>query len=284
MTNTPYINYILTMDNPGESIRDYQLDSSGSALGVVPSYPIKILKDPIPWIEPGVISQDQEQAISNDLTISVSLEPRLAKLLRYLGISLAVLALIFGLFTFAPQIINRLNPALAEQITQRIKNTAISADQAAQPALEPEVVYQPTFNPTLPTQNQIIIESIGVDTTIRENTIDNVEDTLRQGVWRVPDFGTPFARSRPTILAAHRFGYKAWTNQYRRENSFFNLPKVNVGDRIEIIWDQRRYVYEVYAEDETNQITDYSADLILYTCKFLQSEDRIFQYARLIEV
>jgi len=284
MTNTPYLNYILTLDNPGESIRAYQMDPSGSALGVVPSYPIKILKDPIPWLAPGAISQDQESAVSEDITISVSLEPRLAKVLRYLGMSLTALTLIFGLFTFAPQIINRLNPGLAEQITERIKNTAISADQATKPALEPEVVYQPTFNPTLPTQNKIIIESIGVDTTIGENTIDNVEVTLRQGIWRVPDFGTPFARSRPTILAAHRFGYKAWTNQYRRENSFFNLPKVNEGDRIEIIWDQRRYVYEVYAESEATQITDYNADLILYTCKFLQSEDRIFQYARLVEV
>jgi sortase (surface protein transpeptidase) len=102
-------------------------------------------------------------------------------------------------------------------------------------------------------------------------------------VWRVPDFGTAYERKLPMILAAHRFGYIAWTNQYRRQNSFFNLPELVPGDKVEVIWNQRRYVYEIYAGEEGKEITQYTADLILYTCKLLESDIRIFRYAKLIE-
>ena len=61
------------------------------------------------------------------------------------------------------------------------------------------------------------------------------------------------------------------------------MPEVSAGDKIEIIWDQRKFVYEVYDTEEGTDITQYDADLILYTCKFLKSDIRIFTYARLIE-
>ena len=64
----------------------------------------------------------------------------------------------------------------------------------------------------------------------------------------MPDFGTPLDRTKPVILAAHRFGYLAWTNLYRRKNSFYNLPKLKEGDLVEITYKQRKYTYEIYAE------------------------------------
>ena len=99
----------------------------------------------------------------------------------------------------------------------------------------------------------------------------------------MPDFGDPYNREKPTILAAHRFGYLAWSVKYRLANSFYNLPKLKVGDRIEVNWLKRKYMYEVYATGEGKEITDYTADLILYTCKFLESPIRLFAYARLVE-
>lgn len=143
--------------------------------------------------------------------------------------------------------------------------------------------YQPPLDPDLPVQNRLLIPSLGVDTTIEEAPTENYEDAFRKGVWRVPDFGDAFNREKPMILAAHRFGYLAWTNQYRRENSFYNLPKLKLGDQVEVIWGQRKYLYEVYGEEEAEEITNYGADLILYTCKFLESDERIFKYGRLIE-
>jgi sortase (surface protein transpeptidase) len=144
--------------------------------------------------------------------------------------------------------------------------------------------YQPRFDASLPLENGIRIPSIGVDTGIQESTAEYYEEALKKGVWRVSDFGTPRTRNKPTIMAAHRFGYLAWTNIFRRENSFFNLPKLKEGDIVEVIWRQRKYVYEIYATEEGEEISDYSADLILYTCEVLSSPVRIYKYARLLEI
>ena len=147
-----------------------------------------------------------------------------------------------------------------------------------------DIGYQPRFDASLPLENTIRISSIGVDSEIQESTLEYYEEALKKGVWRVSDFGTPPTRNKPTIVAAHRFGYLAWNNIFRRENSFFNLPKLKEGDTVEIVWRQRKYVYEVYATEETEEISDYSADLILYTCETLSSPIRIYKYARLLEI
>ena len=145
-------------------------------------------------------------------------------------------------------------------------------------------LYQPRYDASLPKENTISIPSIGIKTEIREATSENYEDALRKGVWRVPDFGTPMARGRPAIFTAHRYGYLKWSIPYRLKNSFFNLPKLKEGETVEIIWKQRKYVYEVYKEVKGEEITDYSANLILYTCESLDSPERIFRYARLLEI
>jgi sortase (surface protein transpeptidase) len=144
--------------------------------------------------------------------------------------------------------------------------------------------YQPNFDARLPLEAIIKIPSIGLNGKINEATFDNYEFALKRGVWRVSDFGTPMDRTKPTILAAHRFGYLAWSNLYRRQNSFFNLPKLKVGDLVEIDWKQRKYLYEVYGEAKGEEIDDYQADLILYTCEALNSSVRIFKYAKLLKI
>lgn len=144
--------------------------------------------------------------------------------------------------------------------------------------------WQPVFDPKLGRETTLKIPEIKVDTVINEKTYQNYEDALRLGVWRVPDFGSPVDRSKPMILAAHRFGYLEWSNLYRRKNSFFNLPKLKNGDLIEIVYKQRKYIYEVYDESRGEEITDYSANLILYTCETLNSKVRIFKYARLLQI
>jgi sortase (surface protein transpeptidase) len=123
-----------------------------------------------------------------------------------------------------------------------------------------------------------------VDTILWEASYSDYESALKKGVWRVPDFKAPFdsAQGKPMILAAHRFGYLDWTQEYRLKNSFYELPKVKIGDKIQVIWDQHRYNYEVTRVAEGTKIDDYSGDLILYTCKFLVSPERYFVYAKLV--
>lgn len=180
-------------------------------------------------------------------------------------------ALVLG-FSFLPSIWHIVTKD-SETVDIPVVNTSIVGE-----------AYQPRFNPQLPSENRLIIPSIGVDTQIQEATSDNYEEALKKGVWRVSDFGTPFSRQRTTILTAHKFGYLKWSNLFRRKNSFYSLPKLKEGEIVEIIWKQRKYVYKIYGTGEGEEIVDYSADLILYTCESLNSPVRIIKYAKLLEI
>jgi sortase (surface protein transpeptidase) len=140
----------------------------------------------------------------------------------------------------------------------------------------------PPIDENLPKGTWIIIPRIGVRTEIQEN--NDSTKALEKGVWRVPGYGQPGQSGLPIILASHRYGYTWWwQNNYWKYNSFHLLPETQPGDMIEIISGQRKYTYEVYAGAEGQEITDYNADLILYTCKFLDSPVRFFRYARLVD-
>lgn len=194
----------------------------------------------------------------------------------------AVLGIIFLLASFLPAVWYNIVSGGAQKISQLLAKPQIKND--ALKYKEKKVDYQPQIDSSLSFESKLKIPSIRVDTKLHEAVLDNYESALKLGVWRVSDFGNPYDRSKPIILAAHRYGYLAWSNFYRRLNSFYNLPKLKVGDIVEIDWQQRKYVYAVYAESKGEEITDYSADLILYTCETLNSPIRIFKYARLLEI
>ena len=198
-----------------------------------------------------------------------------AKILGFIGIGLI-------LFVVTPNFLTWVKDTAKSSVASfKLSNDEINSLSTIH---QPESKYMPRFDATLPQESHLKIPSIGVDTKLEEATYDNYEEALKKGVWRVSDFGTPTNSDRPTILAAHRFGYLVWNNTFRRKNSFYNLPKLDVGDTVEITWRQRKYIYEVYAEGKGEAITDYSADLILYTCETLNGPIRIFRYARLLEV
>lgn len=194
---------------------------------------------------------------------------KLSKVFGLLGFAILV-------YFYAPGLINSL-------ASFKLSNTEVTNLTRAESTVK-KARYTPPFDSRLPLTNHLTIDMIGVDTDIQEATYDGYEAALKKGVWRVSDFGSPGETGVPVILAAHRFGYLAWTNQYRRQNSFYNLPKLKSGDRVEIAYQQRKYIYEIYAEGEGPEIMDYTADLILYTCESLTGETRIFKYARLLKV
>lgn len=208
-----------------------------------------------------------------------------AKLLGYVALLLWVVALFVLLVPVAPQAWYTLFPETSVQLAQRLGATVdVSPSEFGETLYEeakPEEVWQPPFDSKLPKENMLLIDKVGVETTVEEG--GDWEKALEDGVWRVPELGTPEERQLPTILAAHRFGYLWWTNEYRRENSFFNLPKVENGDRVVMIWNQRKYVFEVYEGYTDTEIREYDADLILYTCELLNSDRRIVRYARLVQ-
>jgi len=208
---------------------------------------------------------------------------RISELLIKTAKASAIIGAILLFVSFAPSVWNTVKTRGVEFASGIFaKSTASDFDNLTNSVGNAD--YQPRFDASLPLENRIRIPSIRVDTEIQESTLEYYEEALKKGVWRVSDFGTPYTRSKPTIMAAHRFGYLAWTNIFRRENSFFSLPKLEEGEIVEIIWRQRKYVYEVYATEEKEEISNYSADLILYTCEALSSPIRIYKYARLLEI
>jgi hypothetical protein len=174
-------------------------------------------------------------------------------------------------YALRPTTVSGLEVILSQPVATEAQMQGRSADN-----------WQPAYDESLPEGNWVGTQKIGLKAMIREAAMDDYETALSRGVWRVPDFGSPADRSLPLILSAHRFGYLKWTNTFRRENSFYNLPKLEVGDRVYVVWEKRKYIYEIYRGDEGREITDYQADLILYTCKFLESPQRIFRYAMLV--
>ncbi|HLD92515.1 MAG TPA: sortase [Patescibacteria group bacterium] len=202
---------------------------------------------------------------------------KLSKMFAYLGI-------VFLVLSFAPSVWYSLGARVDDFSEAILKTVLQTKGDEVKPRVTEKIDWQPSYNQKLTRETRLKIPSIKVDTVVNEATVENYEEALKKGVWRIPDFGTPYNRDKPMILAAHRFGYLSWTNKFRRENSFFKLPDLKVGDFVEITYRQRKYIYEIYAESRGEEITDYSANLILYTCETLNSKIRIFKYARLLEI
>ena len=201
----------------------------------------------------------------------------LSKIYLVLGIVLIFFAFSVLAITFYPQIWYSVDKGATESEAYSINEEVVILQEAEKEEIVKEVVSNlPPVDESLPLENIIKISAIGVDSEVIENVDSFIG--LEEGIWRVPDFGTPDNNELPIILAAHRFGYVYWTKQFRDTSSFYNLPKLRIGDRVQIIWEQRSYEYEVYKAEDNTQIIDYDADLILYTCRMYNSPVRVFRY------
>lgn len=181
-------------------------------------------------------------------------------------------------FPLAQYVYYRVSPRTSSQLAQIISETETRPGSSVQAGGVTELQIPPA-DPNLPDGHYLRIPSIGVDSVIWEAPTADYEKALRRGVWRMPESAEPQS-GQPVILAAHRFGYLDWTNQYRKQNSFFNLPKLVPGDEVEIIWDKRPYRYRITHISEGEEIDSYDSELILFTCKFLKSPIKYFVYAK----
>ncbi|PIR58694.1 MAG: hypothetical protein COU69_04250 [Candidatus Pacebacteria bacterium CG10_big_fil_rev_8_21_14_0_10_56_10] len=217
---------------------------------------------------------------------------------RALHFGLTVAMIVSGVITaavFAPELYYRLAPADTEPLVGLAPADESAFLPPAQdlPEYRPDTnrlvvdhpkpeVKPPPVNPTLPAGSWVSIPRIGVRTQLRET--ENPEEALNKGVWKVPGYGGPGDRHQPLILVSHRFGWDSWwQSDYWRYHSFYQLPELEEGDVVEVIADQRKWLYRIYDGEEGSQISSYDADLILYTCKFLNSPVRHFRYAKLVD-
>ena len=114
------------------------------------------------------------------------------------------------------------------------------------------------------TGNIIHIPSIDLDAPIQE--LEKIED-LHIGTWRRPNASTPELGGN-TVIVAHRYTSIGG----RSENTFYNLPKVEIGEDIFVDYKNKRYGYTVYdvqvVEPDAEWVEEASSTdmLTLYTC------------------
>lgn len=193
-----------------------------------------------------------------------------------MGLSFTLLVLLFGPLLYFRFVSHEAVPVQTQEVGTPL------GGEFSPPVQAERKMEKPPQEEGLPEGNWLSIPRIGVRTEILESEIP--EESLIKGVWRVPDFGQPGDTDEPMILAAHRYGYNWWwKGEYWKYHSFNLLPELEPGDLVEVVSDKRKYLYEIYAGQEGTEIDDYNADLILYTCKFLNSDIRHVRYARLID-
>lgn len=202
----------------------------------------------------------------------------LSKIYLIFGVILIFFAFSIIAITFYPQIWYSVSDTATETEAATIQEQLTEIEEYEQEETKEPETTLPPLDTSLPKENILRIASIGVDSEISQE--QNADKGLEEGIWIVPDFGTPEINDLPIIIAAHRFGYVYWSSDFREKSSFYNLPKLKVGDRVQIIWGQRSYEYEVYKAEDNTQITDYEADLILYTCRMYNSPVRVFRYLK----
>lgn len=162
-------------------------------------------------------------------------------------------------------------------IQQFVSKRAIESNESGfKPQLPPK-------DPTLGEINRVLIPKIGVDAPLDRGADSEV--ILKRGAWMVPEFKTPsgnalLERPEPTIIASHLFGYDDWDAEFRNQVAFAGLDQLEAGDTIEVIWQQRKYVYLVKTSEVSANISTYDHDLIVYTCLDLTGSDqRVIIYA-----
>jgi LPXTG-site transpeptidase (sortase) family protein len=125
--------------------------------------------------------------------------------------------------------------------------------------------------------NRLIVPKIGVNAPIVEGSGVEILDR-ETGVWRHPESSLPGSNGN-TILAGHRFQYLP-----PNTTTFYNLDKMQIGDKILIVQNGTEYIYEVFetvevTPDQTEHLagTDGNTDeLTLYTCAPLGRNDKRF--------
>jgi sortase (surface protein transpeptidase) len=204
-----------------------------------------------------------------------------SKLLLALGFTVCFLAISLSLIPnlYKPPDITSLKAELKSYATDFESNKANAPDTIQDLTNSQSSFKLPAKDTNLPPKNKLIIQAINLDTTIHIE--EDTKEAMDQGIAIVKNYGRPDDQ-KPIIIAAHSYGYSIWSEAFRENNSFQNLHKTEIGDFVNVIWDQRKYDYQIEATSEGEEIKSYSYDLILYTCKSLYSEQKIFRYANRI--
>ena len=121
----------------------------------------------------------------------------------------------------------------------------------------------------IPNDNRIVIPVIGTNSQILEGD----ESVLDLGLWRRPNSGTPGSNTN-VVITGHRFQYTYGPK------TFYNLDKLNLGDKIIVYWKGEEHIYEVQDKFEVTpdkveiEQNNGFEELTLYTCTPILTAER----------
>lgn len=158
------------------------------------------------------------------------------------ALSLIVSGLILILGPFAPE--------FKYQADQIIANLGISSNRANVIATNGNILY---------------INKIGFNAEVGEAEKSEIDKPLLNGPIRIKSSSTP-DKGGNTVIVAHRAYYLSGPT------TFYNLPKVQKDDEIELTWNKKVYkynvseIFETTANDTSIEESTGKPTLTLYTC------------------
>lgn len=143
------------------------------------------------------------------------------------------------------------------------------------PTLNVPGLTTPQVTATENNANRIVIEKVGVDIPFHTGG----PEALEKGAWhRFPERGDP-EKGGNFILSAHRFQLGITPQQTRAKSPFYNLDKLEKGDKITIKYNNLTYTYEVeekYDVERTAVEIEAPSEahkLTLYSCSLKGEKD-----------
>ncbi len=181
---------------------------------------------------------------------------------RIIKITLSLISCIFLLIgvyisytVFYPEIYYQKNLKNKLQPPQSIES--VSTASATDPT-QPKIIFP----------NRLIIPNIGVDMEL--GTDPKTLDTAGWITNLYPD-------NSPMVIAAHRFGWVGMPMDKRVTHTLFNIDKLKVNDKVIIQWNGKKEIFIVKDIGEaTNNPSIKDGEVLIYTCKFMESDLRIF--------
>ena len=81
---------------------------------------------------------------------------------------------------------------------------------------------------------------------------------------------------KPEMIAVHRFGFNGLSPEQKIKQTLYHVNKLRKGDVVYLAWNGELYEYTVSAVTEGVNNPEIKSDLIVYTCKFINSNSRVF--------
>lgn len=154
------------------------------------------------------------------------------------------------------------------EVSYRVQKTP-KLVQEVEKGSDPEVI---------PNENTLVIPKI----KLQQQIFDGGEWVLNKGVWHQPNTGAPDTGGN-TVLSGHRFTYGG-------PAVFYHMDKIEIGDKIVLFWNKKKYQYEVEAIKEVPptavEVIAPTEDprLTIYTCTpLITAKNRLVIQAKLLE-